>query len=78
MAAQLDIAEARRRSEELLARASAGEEFVVLKEGQPVVRIVPVAAGNGKRIFGEFAGKVHMSDDFATPLTGDELAEWEK
>jgi hypothetical protein len=30
------------------------------------------------RIFGEFEGTIKIRDDFAAPLAGDELAEWER
>jgi antitoxin (DNA-binding transcriptional repressor) of toxin-antitoxin stability system len=78
MATQMDIAEARGRMDELLARARSGEEIVLAEDDKPVVRISPAAGNSGARVFGEFAGKVHLSDDFAAPLAGDELAEWEK
>ena len=73
MAAQLDISEMKGRFDELLARVRAGEEIVFSESGHPVVRLAPAGGeGNGGRIFGEFAGKVHMSDDFTAPLSVDE------
>jgi antitoxin (DNA-binding transcriptional repressor) of toxin-antitoxin stability system len=78
MAAHLNIIEAKARIEELLARARSGEEIVFDDGGKPVVKLSPVPEVGGARVFGEFAGKVQMSDDFMTPLTEIELAEWEK
>ena len=78
MAFEMDIAEAKARMDELLARVRSGEEIVLAEGGTPVVKMTPAAGRNGARIFGEFSGKVRMSDDFAAPLSGDALAEWEK
>jgi prevent-host-death family protein len=78
MAAQWEISEAKDRLDELWTRARAGEEIVLSEGGRPVVRVSPAAAGNGCRVFGEFAGKVRVSDDFAAPLAPSEQAEWEK
>jgi prevent-host-death family protein len=75
MATQWETSEAKDRLDELLTRARSGEEIVLAEGGHPVVRVSPAAQGNGKRIFGEFSGKVRMSDDFAAPLTAGELAE---
>jgi prevent-host-death family protein len=78
MAAQLDMSEARDRMDELLARARSGEEIVLADNGTPVVKMGPASAGVGPRIFGEFSGMIHIADDFAAPLTEEELREWEK
>ena len=78
MSTQLEIADAKNRFNEVLDRARAGEEFVLADGGNPIVRIAPVATASGPRVFGEFAGKIHMSDDFTAPLSDQELAEWER
>jgi prevent-host-death family protein len=78
MAAQWDISEARGRLDELLSRAHSGEEILLSEDGHPVVRVLPAARGNGHRLFGEFSGKVRIADDFASPLSPSDQAEWEK
>jgi prevent-host-death family protein len=78
MAAQWDISEAKDRLDEMLNRARSGEEILLAEDGHPVVRILPAARGNGHRLFGEFAGKIRIADDFAAPLAPHEQAEWEK
>jgi len=78
MATKLEIKDAKNRIDELLDRARSGEEFVLAEQGNPVVRITPAAAPGGTRVFGEFQGKVWMSDDFTAPLSGEDLAEWER
>jgi len=78
MATQWDISEARNRVDELLSRAKSGEEILLAEDGHAVVRVAPIDQGNGHRVFGEFAGKIRISDDFAAPLPPGEQAEWEK
>ena len=79
MSSRMEITEAKGRWDEIVSRARSGEEIVLSERGQPVVRITSAgSAQNGTRVFGEFAGEVRVSDDFAAPLTGKDLAEWEK
>jgi antitoxin (DNA-binding transcriptional repressor) of toxin-antitoxin stability system len=78
MASHLNIIEAKARIDELLARARSGKEIVFDEAGKPVVKLSPILEVGGQRVFGEFAGKVQMSGDFAAPLTEIEQAEWEK
>ncbi len=78
MAAQLDISEAKARMDEVLARVRSGEEIVLSEGGTPFARIVPASTAPGARVFGDFAGKIHIADNFTAPLPEDELAEWEK
>ncbi len=42
MTAQINVAEAKAKLSELLDRALAGEEIVIARAGQPLVRLVPV------------------------------------
>ncbi len=78
MVAKVEMNDAKGRLEELVARARAGEEIVLAEGGKAVARITSAAAPQGVRVFGEFAGKVWISDDFSAPLTDEDLAEWEK
>ena len=73
---QLDIHEAGPQLADLVSRVQAGEEIVIAKDGKPVARLGPMEPK--PRIFGEFKGKIKMSDDFTAPLTDAELMEWEK
>ena len=76
MAAQLDIAEAKDRLDELLARARSGEEIILADAGKPVVKLVPAEDNPRARVAGMFKGQVWMSDDFQSPLTEEELKDW--
>ena len=78
MTVQYEVAEAKVKLEELLERVRNGERITLAQGGTPVAQIEPIAGVSGTRIFGEFAGKVHLSKDFTAPLAGKELEEWEK
>jgi prevent-host-death family protein len=60
----------------LVERALAGEDVVIARAGVPVVRLVPVAR-SGTRKLGQWAGQVHMADDFDAPLSHEDLDLWE-
>jgi prevent-host-death family protein len=57
--------EAKTTLSQLVARAEAGEEIVIARNGKPVVRLVPVAATNAlASVHGALRGRVHMAEDF--------------
>ena len=51
-----------------------GEPVIVTKRGAPVVKVVPVAAGEGN-IFGFMAGEFKVAGDIESPLVP--LKQWE-
>ena len=62
---------------QLIARVEAGEEVVILRGTEPVVRLVPAAELAPKRVFGALAGKVVVTEAFFDPLPAEELAAWD-
>ena len=56
---------------ELVARASEGEEIVIAKDEHPLAKLVPFAEPSGEREFGQFRGRIHVSEDFDEPLSED-------
>jgi prevent-host-death family protein len=64
---QVNVYEAKSRLSELLAKAEAGEEIVIARNGKPIARLVPVQREQPPRVPGAWAGKVWMSDDFDEP-----------
>lgn len=64
--------------DELLDRASAGEEIVMTRRGQPVARLVPYAPRTTERIPGRCAGKIVIVGDFNAPLPSDLLDAFER
>ncbi len=71
MTIQINIAEAKAKLSELVARAEAGEEVVISRAGKPIValRLVAEAPKSGKRRLGAWAhlGKLEDPDLFLRP-----------
>lgn len=74
----IEVADAKQRLEELVAKAAAGEEFVLVHEGKPLARLKE-ARGEGSQ--GNRRGQatprkpglhlgniIHMAEDFDAPL----------
>lgn len=73
---QVNIHTAKTQLSKLIEAALAGEDVVIAKGSTPVVKLVPVRAGQFKLGLLE---DVLTSDgpDFLEPLDEDELADWE-
>jgi prevent-host-death family protein len=73
---QMNVADAKARLSELIAAAERGEEVIIARAGQPVVRLVPTQA-RGLRL-GALKGSVPAGSlpDFAEPMTENDLAAW--
>jgi antitoxin (DNA-binding transcriptional repressor) of toxin-antitoxin stability system len=41
-----------------------GEEVIIAKAGQPMVRLVPIQAENAPRTGGQWKGRIHITEDF--------------
>ena len=63
---------------QLIAAAEAGEEIVIMRDKQPVVRLVPVGEPAPKRQPGVLAGQVVVTAAFFEPLPDEELDAWEQ
>ena len=72
----LNVAEAKARLSELVQRAADGEEIIIARNGQPLARLVPLAARQ-VRIPGKGAGKWFIADDFDDALPAETLASFE-
>jgi prevent-host-death family protein len=68
---QVNIHAAKTHLSRLLEQVAAGEEVIIAKAGKPVARLVPVAAGKPKRVWGLDAGLFQVPDDFDDPLPED-------
>ena len=68
MSEQVEIEEAKTRLSQLVDRAAAGEEVVIVRDGRPVARLVAVRPAGGERKPGRMRGRIRMSDDFDAPL----------
>ncbi len=61
----------------LIERARAGEEVVICRGKEPVVRLVPVDREPARRRFGALRGKLVVGKAFFDPLPDAELDAWE-
>jgi len=57
----------------LIARACQGEEIVIVRGSEPVVRLVPIASKRGKRQPGALRGKIEIPASFFEPLSDQEI-----
>lgn len=72
----VNIHQAKTQLSRLLARAEAGEDVVIARRGEPVVRLV-ACKPRGVRQPDVLKGKISFPDNFFDPLPEDELAAWD-
>lgn len=53
----------------LIRKACAGEDVVITKRGDPVIRLVPVTAEPPQRRFGAMRGRARVDERFFEPLS---------
>ena len=77
--AAVTIHQAKTNLSKLIARVEAGEEVVIMRGKDPVVRLVPVSSAKRKPEFGMLKGKIPDLPDefFFAPLPEEELRLWE-
>lgn len=76
--ATVTIHEAKTTLAKLIARAEAGEEIVIARGKDPVVRLAPVKPGVPGRVGGWLKGLPPIPDSvFFDPMPEDELRLWE-
>jgi len=71
------IHEAKTQLSRLIARAERGEEVLIARGKEPVVRLVPVKKHPKKRELGIFKGEFKVGPGFFEPLPPEELEGWE-
>lgn len=62
----------------LIEAACAGEEVVIARNSQPVVKLVPLERPPVPREFGPMKGEFTVPPEFFEPLPADELDAWEQ
>ncbi len=64
----ISVYEAKTQLSKLLRRVEAGEEVIIARDGQPVARLVGLAAAPSEpRAYGAGEGKIWFADDFDAP-----------
>ncbi len=68
----VNMHEAKTQLSKLVARAEAGEDVVIARDGRPAARLTAVVTGDdstsGQRLLGAWKGQVEMSDNFDDPM----------
>jgi prevent-host-death family protein len=59
-----NIHEAKSQLSRLIERALSGEEVIIARAGQPMVRLVPIRADESPRVGGQWKGRVRIAEDF--------------
>ena len=60
---------------QLIEKACRGEDVIISRGDQPVVRLVPVVDASGSRKPGVLKGKISYTPDAFDPLTDQELKD---
>jgi antitoxin (DNA-binding transcriptional repressor) of toxin-antitoxin stability system len=71
---QINIDEAKSNLTDLIDAAINGEEIVIAKDDQHVVKLVPISRTKPRPQFGSAKGLISISDDFDEPL--EDFAEY--
>jgi antitoxin (DNA-binding transcriptional repressor) of toxin-antitoxin stability system len=64
----VSIEQAKTQLPELIEAAVSGEEVVIAKDDQHIVKLVPVSLKKNRPQFGSAKGSIQMSDDFDESL----------
>jgi antitoxin (DNA-binding transcriptional repressor) of toxin-antitoxin stability system len=65
---QVNVEQAKKSLPELIDAAIKGEEVVITKDDQQVVKLVPIPGTKAHPQFGSARGLITISDDFDEPL----------
>ena len=64
----IDVNQAKHRFSELIEQAICGDEIVITKSGQPIVKLVAISKRKHQRQFGSAKGLIKIPPDFDEPL----------
>ena len=66
-----NLSEAKTILSQLVERAAAGEEIIIVKAGRPLAKLVPLPKKRKPRKPGGWEGRMRIADDFDAPLPED-------
>jgi prevent-host-death family protein len=78
MAEIVNMHQAKSSLSRLVEKALAGEEVVIARHGEPLVKLVPITKELKPRIPGRSKGKIWIAPDCFEPMSEEDLALWEK
>jgi prevent-host-death family protein len=73
----ITIHKAKTQLSKLIEEACRGEEIVIARGSEPVVRLVAIQSPKGDRKPGALKGKIQIAQGFFEPLPPEELNQWE-
>ena len=73
----ITIHKAKTQLSKLIEQACWGEDIVIARGSEPVVRLVAIRSPKGDRKPGALKGKIHIGPAFFEPLPPEELDSWE-
>ena len=71
------IHEAKTNLSRLIEKACRGEEVIISRGSEPVVRLVPIVDSRARRHPGILRDKLQIGPEFFEPLPPEELKGWE-
>lgn len=77
MKTRVTIHAAKSNLSKLIEQAQAGNEVIIARGAEPVVKLVPIDHQPPKRRFGALKGKLTVPASFFDPIPDEELAAWE-
>ena len=73
---KITIHKAKTNLSRLIELACGGEDIVISRGSEPVVRLVPMKDERGRRQAGALRGKLQVGPEFFEPLPSDEVEGW--
>ncbi|MGD8294011.1 MAG: type II toxin-antitoxin system prevent-host-death family antitoxin [Desulfobacterales bacterium] len=73
---EVGIHEAKTKLSKLIPAVLAGEEVIITKAGNPLVKLVPITEQSRERPLGVYAGKVRIKGDLLKPLPEEIVNEF--
>jgi prevent-host-death family protein len=65
-----NVHEAKSNLSRLLQKVAAGEEVIIMRDGEPVAELIPYRKRTRKRQLGFAAGQIEMIEGWDRPMTG--------
>ena len=75
MAEIVNMHQAKSSLSRLVERALAGEEIVIARNAEPLVKLVPVARERKPRVPGQYKGQIWIAPDCFAPMSEEELKD---
>ena len=76
MPSTVSVHEAKTHLSRLIERVLSGEEVIIARNKEPVVRLVREAPVAKRPLLGAFKGQFEIDDSVFVPLSNEELRDW--